>query len=154
MKETKYGIANIDQFSKHCFFVCLVIGFFILIAIVGINLTDVDLMNGFSECTLHKFTGIYCFGCGGTRACICLAKGEILASIFYHPFVPYMAAGYLAFVASHCIHYLSGRKVHAMRFCPVFFYIGIVILFIQCIAKNVLLFRGFDYLKWLDGLII
>lgn len=27
-------------------------------------------------CTLLKWTGLYCPGCGGTRACVCLMEGK------------------------------------------------------------------------------
>jgi hypothetical protein len=40
------------------------------------------------ECPLFKLTGIPCPGCGLTRACLLLLRGEVLASIKFHAFAP------------------------------------------------------------------
>ncbi|MFR1833570.1 MAG: DUF2752 domain-containing protein [Lachnospiraceae bacterium] len=54
-------------------------------------------------CLFRLFTGLYCPGCGGTRAVQALLSGQIGKSLYYHPFVLYAAVvigletvGYLA----------------------------------------------------------
>ncbi len=42
-------------------------------------------------CLFHAVTGLYCPGCGGTRAVQVLFEGKFLLSFFYHPIVPYCA---------------------------------------------------------------
>lgn len=42
-------------------------------------------------CLFHLLTGLYCPGCGGTRAFRALLAGNLLLSIRYHPLVAYMA---------------------------------------------------------------
>lgn len=42
-------------------------------------------------CLFHLLTGLYCPGCGGTRAVWYLLHGQILKSVQYHPLVLYMA---------------------------------------------------------------
>lgn len=42
-------------------------------------------------CLFYCATGIYCPGCGGSRAIKYLVKGEILKSLWYHPLVGYLA---------------------------------------------------------------
>ena len=42
-------------------------------------------------CLFHLLTGLYCPGCGGTRAVRLFLKGELIKSFCYHPFVPYLA---------------------------------------------------------------
>ena len=46
-------------------------------------------------CLFRVFTGLYCPGCGGTRAVRALLSGQIIKSLYFHPFVLYMtvAAG-------------------------------------------------------------
>ena len=48
----------------------------------------VDLIDFAGPCVLNMLTGFYCPGCGGTRAMFALAKGDILKSFVYQPFVP------------------------------------------------------------------
>lgn len=42
-------------------------------------------------CTFYKFTGIYCMGCGGTRAMLAFLNGNILLSIHENPAVILLA---------------------------------------------------------------
>ena len=45
----------------------------------------------FEECQLLRIFGIYCPGCGGTRAFRYLLQGKILTSIYWHPAICYGA---------------------------------------------------------------
>lgn len=47
-------------------------------------------------CLFHLMTGLYCPGCGGTRAVRALFRGDLAMSFQYHPLVLYMAAVILA----------------------------------------------------------
>lgn len=40
-------------------------------------------------CLFHAMTGLYCPGCGGTRAVGYLLQGRLLLSLRYHPLVLY-----------------------------------------------------------------
>lgn len=42
-------------------------------------------------CLFDKVLGIYCPGCGGTRATVALVHGRLLQSLWYHPLIPYVA---------------------------------------------------------------
>lgn len=42
-------------------------------------------------CLFRSLTGLYCPGCGGTRAVMFLMQGNIGKSLWYHPLVGYMA---------------------------------------------------------------
>lgn len=47
-------------------------------------------------CLFHWITGLYCPGCGGTRAIGALLQGQLLKSFCYHPFVLYAAIAVMA----------------------------------------------------------
>lgn len=38
-------------------------------------------------CPILRYTGIPCFGCGMTRACICFVQGKWAEAFYYHPMV-------------------------------------------------------------------
>ena len=42
-------------------------------------------------CLMRTVLGLYCPGCGGTRAVILLLEGHPIRSFFYHPVVLYAA---------------------------------------------------------------
>lgn len=130
--------------------------FFYFLILMGLFMFSVFLLNRYffhiriPECYLHRMMGYYCFGCGGTRAVRTLLQGNMIKSIFYHVAVPYMAAGYVVYIVSHLARIISKNRIKWIHFCPLYFYILIGIIIIQCLAKNIALWQGFDFLKWVD----
>jgi hypothetical protein len=67
-------------------------------------------------CAIYEKTGIYCPGCGGTRAVLAVLRGELLQSLLYHPVVLYTCAMYTLFLVTEtgkrlfsCGHPISDR---------------------------------------------
>jgi len=92
-----------------------------------------------SSCIWSSRFDIYCPGCGGTRAIDTLLKGKILTALNYHPFVVYVAGLSAVFMGSWTIFYLSRERVKGIRFRNWFLYAGLIILILQWIIKNMLL---------------
>lgn len=89
-------------------------------------------------CVIHKWTGYYCPGCGGTRAVRELLKGHIIASFFYHPVVVYGGAIYLWFMISHTVEYITKGKLGiGMKYKDTYLYIAAGIILLQWVVKNV-----------------
>ena len=98
-------------------------------------LTDIGM-----PCTFRSITGLYCPGCGGTHAVCALARGNLIESFLLHPFVPYTALCFLIFILWNTIATIEGgRKFRFFHFHTAYVYIGIAILLIQWIIKNILL---------------
>lgn len=98
-------------------------------------------------CLFHLLTGLYCPGCGGTRASVYLLRGELLRSFQYHPLVPYMALVAVlelaGFAASKILH---NPRLHVKRY-TLFTYVGIGIVIVNWMWKNYnLIVRGIDLL--------
>lgn len=58
-------------------------------------------------CVFLRLTGLYCPGCGGTRAFIALLRGQFLRSLIYHPVVLYGAALYFVYACRNLLALLS-----------------------------------------------
>ena len=93
------------------------------------------------DCLFKKISGFYCIGCGGTRAFNYLVHLHILKSIFYHPFVPYTYFAYFFYTINSFL-YRHNKKCFARLSPFVLIYIGVGILTINFIVKNIFIFFG------------
>lgn len=90
-------------------------------------------------CVMWSALGLYCPGCGGTRAVIALLRGRILQSLWYHPLVLYMVVLYGGFLLTQSLERLQVRGVKGWKFHTWPLYGAVVVLFLNMIIKNVLL---------------
>lgn len=90
-------------------------------------------------CVLHRFTGLYCPGCGGTRAVIALLEGHLLQSLWYHPLVLYTVVIYGGFMLTQTLERIPFCRCKGWRFREWHLYGALVIIVINCILKNILL---------------
>ncbi|MDE6636406.1 MAG: DUF2752 domain-containing protein [Lachnospiraceae bacterium] len=111
---------------------------------------NIDINDYIMPCTLNHLTGLYCPGCGGTRALRYLLCGRILTSLYYNPIVAYVFFPWIWFLVTQTIlrfrnkrglhnpGVISLRMIHPMTVRPRYIYTGIIILIAQCIIKNML----------------
>lgn len=99
-------------------------------------------------CIFWELTGYYCPGCGGTRACAALFRGEIVRSFLCQPVVVYTAVVFAWYMISHTIEYLTrGRLAVGMRYRDLYLYLAAAIILIQWVVRNLLkLVWGIDIL--------
>lgn len=88
------------------------------------------------NCLFHTVTGLYCPGCGGTRALFLFLQGHWLLSFLYHPLVVY---GFFV-----CI-FLFIKRILCRNSVPNFFWLwgALILLAANFIIKNaaILLFH-------------
>ncbi len=97
----------------------------------------VDLGRLVLPCIFHSVTGLYCPGCGGTRALRLLLHGDILQSLYYHPLVLYGAVLYGWFMVSNSVEYLSrGKYKIGMRYRKWYVTTGLILLILNFLIKN------------------
>lgn len=91
------------------------------------------------ECAFESVTGLYCPGCGGTRAVTALFQGHFIKSLIYHPAVPYTFIVYCVFMIRMFLlkHFGIGKEKDGRIL--VFIYIGIGLILVQWIVKLILL---------------
>lgn len=97
------------------------------------------LFDGTPDCFFERLTGIFCPGCGLTRASVSFFEGKFLKSFLYNAIVPYAALAYLYLMIRQTLHYLIGTKPSTVRLLLNLIYIGAGILVVQWIVKVVLL---------------
>ena len=88
-------------------------------------------------CVFRALTGLYCPGCGGTRAVTEMLHGRLLSSLYYHPAVLPSAVMYVLFMGSHTVAKIwPAGKIKGMRFRFVYLYIFFGLVALSVIMKN------------------
>lgn len=91
-------------------------------------------------CIVNTYLGLYCPGCGGTRALISLLQGHLLWSLWYHPLVPYSAFIFGSFMITQALARLTRfRYFHGLHFHNWYLYVALVIIGVNWIIRNILL---------------
>lgn len=114
----------------------------VLLLLAGFTVvTGIDLSGFFGSCAFHALTGLYCPGCGGTRAMRALFAGKFTESFFYHPFVPYIVFFGTWFMISQTVERIfRGRIKVAMHFREVYIWGALAMILINFVVKNLALF--------------
>ena len=86
--------------------------------------------------------GGYCPGCGGTRAVIALAHGQMLKALYYHPAVPVLAALGGVYLVSQTVWRMRGRRGWVLRYDPRWPAALAGLFLVNCAVRN-LLWLGF-----------
>ena len=119
-------------------------------------------------CLFHWITGLYCPGCGGTRAIGALLQGRLLKSFCYHTFVLYAVIAVMVEMGCFAVGMmcrLRRRKVEKQedrewkkkaieRFQKRYarwVLAAVWIVGVNWGIKNVFLLMGIDLLKSLEG---
>ena len=108
----------------------------------AIRIFQIDLRPFLLPCVLRTFLGIYCPGCGGTRALEYLLQGQLLKSLYYHPIVLYGAVICGWYWITHTLKHLTKGRIKGMRYRNLYAYLAAVILAINFIWKNFMLIFG------------
>ena len=100
-------------------------------------------------CVVQAALGIYCPGCGGTRAVASLLRGDFLGSFICHPLVLYTAATGGWFLLSQTIERGSGHRIKiGMRYRDGYVWAALGIVVVNFAVKNLLLVVwGIDLLE-------
>lgn len=115
--------------------VCLLMGGLVILFYFKVILPNFPVF----PCVLYEMFGIYCPGCGGTRAFGALLRGQLLQSLWYHPLVLYVVVLFGGFMLSQSLERLHVPKVKGWKFHTWYLYGAIVVIFLNFIIKNILL---------------
>lgn len=109
-------------------------------------------VTGKMPCMFHAMTGLYCPGCGGTRAVKALLRGKVWLSVCYHPLVLYMAVVGVIFLISYLIYWKTGKEKFHLHLENSWIYVGLILIALNFLVKNYLLIgHGMDVLAMLPA---
>lgn len=95
-----------------------------------------------SRCWMWEHWGVYCPGCGGTRAVIALARGQLLEALYYHPAVLVLAALGGVYLVSQTVWRMRGRRGWVLRYDSRWPAALAGLFLVNCAVRN-LLWLGF-----------
>ena len=91
-----------------------------------------------SRCWVWEHWHIYCPGCGGTRALMALARGQVGAALWYHlPLVVTLALA-AAYLISQTVWRLRGRRGWALHYDGRWPASLVGLFLVGCVIRNVL----------------
>lgn len=135
----KRRCARQEQGRKACYAAALAVFVLAAGASVWVHLVPVPFGQG-GGCLMQETLGLYCPGCGGTRAVMALLLLHPLLSLYFHPLVGYAALLFSAYLITNTAEYLSrGRWRIGLHYHSWFAYGGFGIVLVNWILKNVLL---------------
>lgn len=110
----------------------------ILVAFAAVCMTVVHFTGiPHLPCLLYLTTGIYCPGCGGTRALQNFLHGHWLLAFYYHPFVPYCGILFSWFMLSQTVERISrGRLPVGMKYRNAYLYFALFLIIVNWIVRN------------------
>ena len=114
----------------------VILGFLLSLAIIGAASPEL-LKRLLLPCPIFELTGVYCPGCGGTRAVKALLRGDGLLSIRYHPVVVYIAVLGSVFMVSQTLERATKGKIKGLRYKNAFLYIFTALYLISFAVKNI-----------------
>lgn len=87
------------------------------------------------ECIIHKLLHIYCPACGITRSLISLLRLDIITSLYYNPIVIYTFIFVNVYIINELAFLIIKKKLNIPY--KLIVRIGLIILFANCIIKNI-----------------
>ncbi len=137
----KKNLREMDIEHLWMYRICLILLPFFIIAVVVFIIFGDKIVGLGNECSFKKLTGLYCVGCGGTRALNHFVHLHLLKSLFYHPFVIYAFVAYTLYTINSFLYRHHKKCIEKLN--PfVLLYVGLGVLLVNFLVKNIFLLCG------------
>lgn len=138
---TKKNLREMDSEYLLLYRICLVLLPFMIVVTILFIFYGNKVTNTGAQCQFQKLTGLYCIGCGGTRAFNYLVHLHLIKSFIFNPFVPYSYFAYFLYIINSFLFRHNKKCIEKLS--PfVLIYIGLGIILITFAVRNALLFFG------------
>lgn len=129
--------------QKDWTYICIFIGTLIIIFLATFYIIYLDKFIKIPECAVYKTFGIYCPGCGATRAVYSLYHGKILKSIYYNPIILYLVVTDFWYLITEGIaKILKKENKFFIKNIKIYLYLALIILAINWAIKLLMVFNG------------
>lgn len=133
-----------NMFKKNLEYKFVLIISMLVFCLTFFYITYMDEFIIMPKCFLYRTFGIYCWGCGATRAVYSLLSGNILKSISYNPFILYLIVANLWYLITEGIAIaLNLKNKFCIKNINFYVYVGFLILILNWIVKMIMLFNGY-----------
>ena len=119
-------------------FISILITYILVILSIVIYFSFLYNIISIPSCPIYTHFGIYCPACGGTRATIALVNFDLISSINQNPIVIYTLFFSTLYLLVEFFNIFFHKKINIPF--KLIVYIGIFILFMNFIIKNIFLF--------------
>ncbi|MBR5228150.1 MAG: DUF2752 domain-containing protein [Clostridia bacterium] len=92
------------------------------------------------RCYIYSEFGIYCPGCGCTRAFKSMLRGEFIQSLIFNPTVMYYTVIIFIYMLCSVLDKVLKKNISSKIHIKLLFYIGVAIFICTWIIKNIILF--------------
>lgn len=134
---------NMKKNKKDWTYIFTFIGTLITVFSVIFYITYINKFIKIPECVVYKTLGIYCPGCGATRAVYSLYSGEILQSVYYNPFILYLVVVDLWYIITEGVaKILKKENKFFVKNIKIYLYLALIILFLNWLIKLLMLYKG------------
>ena len=132
-----------EKNKKDWTYLCIFIGMLIIVSSVIIYIIYLDKFLKIPQCSFYKTFGIYCPGCGATRAVYSLYNGQILQSVYYNPIILYLVIMSVWYLITEGISKIIKKENRFfIKNIKIYLYLALIILVLNWIIKIIMLNKG------------
>lgn len=124
-------------------YICVFVATLFIVFSVIFYITYINKIIRIPECIIYKTFGIYCPGCGGTRAVYSLYAGNVLESIYYNPLVLYLVViDFWYLITEGIAKILKKENKFFAKNIKIYLFLALIILVLNWVIKLLMLAKG------------